>query len=366
MNSHPALSKGVDRHRGITEKSKALLFLLREAPYITLADAKRTFYPSHKTLSYAREMIRVLVKNELIARYRMGDGVFIYYLTDTGKRVSEFFLEAKPKFDPDTKSFYYVQRPTKPSEAATFFVFPTRGLDFLSFTPHYLSGHPLIHTRALMELNVRFRESFRFLHVLWLDQVKAKENSLNLKCRPDLLLCNSVKEEAGRVFIEFENSRISEQALLEKIHHLTQHPADWILFLASSEVLLHNLGRLVRKILRGESKANHQTRFFNPKAQTALLHNILFGEWSPSFRPGENAKPFRDTLLYRYDHEIFDSEVWMPGPSKTNASGVEVRTAALQKVTFPSRRAGQRLWTLGEIIDPYKPAFRNALDAAMS
>lgn len=366
MDSHPALSKGVDRHRGITEKSKALLFLLREAPYIILADAKRYFYPSHKTLSYAREMIRVLVRNGLLARYRMGDGLFIYYLTDMGHRISDFFLEAKPKFDLDTKSFYYEQRPTKPSEAADFFVFPSRGIDFLPFAPHYLRAHPLIHTRALMELNFRFRNSFRFLHVLWLDQVKAKKTALNLTCRPDLLLCNSLTDEKGRVFVEFENSRISDLGLLDKIHHLTSHPADWYLFLASSESLLENLGRLIRKILRGESKANRQTVFFNPRSQGALNQNILFGLWSPSFVAGEDTKPFRDIPLYRYDHELFDSRVWTPGPPRLDETGAEVRTAVLQKVLYPSRRSGQREWTLGEILDTYKPTFRNALDAAMT
>lgn len=166
MDSNPAPSKGVDRHRGITEKSKGLLFLLRETPYVILADAKRYIYPSHKTLSYAREMIRVLAKNGVLARYRMGDGIFIYYLTDIGKRITEFFVEGKPKLDSKTASFFYSQRPTRPSEVATFFVFPIRELDVLPFAPHYLRSNPLQHTRALMELSFRFRNAFRFRYVL--------------------------------------------------------------------------------------------------------------------------------------------------------------------------------------------------------
>lgn len=365
MDSHLPASKGVDRHRGITEKSKGLLFLLREAPYITLADAKRYFYPSHKTLSYAREMIRVLVKNKLLARYRMGDGVFIYYLTDIGKRVTEFFLEEKPKYDKETKSFYYSQPPTKPSEVAAFFFLPTPEIDFLPFAPHYLKSHPFIHTRALMELNIRFRKSFRVLHVLWLDQVKAKQTALNLTCRPDLVLCNSLKEERGRIFVEFENSRISDLGLLEKINHLTRPPFDWILFLASSENLMRNLGRLVRKIIHGDTKVNHQTKYFEPKAHRALIHNVLFGLWTPSSPSWENEMPLWNIPLYRYDHEIFDAEKWMQGPSKIDASGMEERTATLQKVPYPSRHQGQRQYTVGEILDRYAPSFRIALNSAL-
>lgn len=132
-----------------------------------------------------------------------------------------------------------------------------------------------------MESSFRFRNAFRFRYVLWLDKVKAKQTALNLSCRPDLLLCNSLKEEKGRILVEFENSLISDLGLLDKINHLTHRPADWILFLASSQSLLENLGRLVRKILRGECKSNRQTVFFTSTAQGCVYRNILFGLWSP-------------------------------------------------------------------------------------
>ncbi len=366
MESRPPLKQGAERYRGVTEKSKALLFLLREAPYITLADAKRFFYPKHKTLSYAREMIRVLVRNELLGRYRMGDGLFIYYLTDTGRRIAEFYLEDRPKFDSDTKSFYYTQKPTKDSEAADLFIFPSRNLEFYPFAPHFLYAHPFLHTRSLMELSVQFRHCFRFLHVLWLDQIKAKKNTLNLSCHPDLLLCNSLKEETGRVYIEFENSRIRDIGLLEKIQHLTSHAADWYLFLASSEDLLQNLGRLVRKILSGDVKLNRQTVYFNPKAHSALVHKVLFGLWTPSFRKDGVIQPLKEVELFRYDHECFDAQVWRVGRIPTEARTPETPPAQLQTIGYPARRPGNRKWILGDILNPYAESFRTALDAAMS
>ena len=360
---------GVDRYRGITEKSKALLFLLREAPYITLADAKRFFYPTHKTLSYAREMIRVLVVNKLVGKYRMGDGLFVYYLTDIGRRIAEFFLEAKPKFDSDTKSFYYLQRPTKPSEASAFFIFPSRGLELYPFTPRFLYAHPLIHTRSLLELSVLFRQSFRFLHVLWLDEIKAKKTSLNLTCHPDLLLCNDLTTEGGRVFVEFENSRIRDLDLLEKVHHLTTHPGDWYLFLASSEEIFHNLGRLVRKILLGEAKMNHETLFFNARAQSALSKNILFGLWQPSFKTEKPMGKIKDLDLFRYDHEVFDKKVWQTPKRDPLLHGSEIQeplVKQLQTVAYPARKLGKRTWTFGEILEGYKNPFAQALRNAMA
>lgn len=131
---------------------------------------------------------------------------------------------------------------------------------------------------------------------------------MNLSCRPDLLLCNSLKEEKGRILVEFENSRISDLGLLDKINHLTYRPADWILFLASSQSLLENLGRLVRKILRGECKSNRQTVFFTSTAQGCVYRNILFGLWSPSFVSDDFEKRLGDIVLYRYDNDFFDSE----------------------------------------------------------
>ena len=361
--------KEYQRYRGITEKSKALLFLLREAPYITLADAKRFFYPTHKTLSYAREMIRVLVKNKLVGKYLLGHGLFIYYLTEIGRRISEFFLEAKPKFDSSTKSFYYLQKPTKPSEASAFFIFPSHGLEFYSFTPRFLYAHPFLHTRSLLELSVLFRQTFRFLHVLWLDEIKAKKTSLNLSCHPDLLLCNDLSTEEGRVFVEFENSRIRDLDFLEKVHHLSAHPADWYLFLASSEEIFHNLGRLVRKILMGEAKVNHETLFFNSRAQAALSKNILFGLWQPSFKTDKPMRKIKDLDLFRYDHEVFDKKVWLTPKRDPQAQGLEVReqpVKQLQTVGYSGRKLGKRTWTFGEILEGYKDSFTRALRNAMA
>jgi len=366
MDSHLPLKLGADRYRGITEKSRALLFLLREAPYIILPDAQRYFYPSHKTLSYTREMTRVLVQNGLVAKHQMGDGHFIYYLTEPGWRISEFYLEDKPKFDAGTESFYYKQKPTRPSEVADFFIFPTQGLEFYPFTPHYLNAHPMGHTRSLLELSALFRQSYRFRHVLWMDMIKAKKSALHVSCQPDLLLCNSLTEETGRVYIEFENSRIRDLGLLEKIHHLTEHRADWYVFLAATEEIFHNLGRLVRKILSGEVKVNHQTVFFNPRDQAALNRNLLFGLWTPSFRKEGPSPPFKSLELFRYDHEVFDKQIWIPEPVKPGSAASEPRAAHWQKVGYAGRHIGKRKWLLSEIIDPYATVFQHALEDTMA
>lgn len=366
MESENLLKPGAERYRGITEKSKGLLFLLREAPYITMADAKRFHYPTHKTLSYTREMFRVLLKNKLVSRYMLGNGVFIYYLTDPGRRLTEFFLEAKPKFDPEFRSFYYTHKPTKPSEASDFFIFPTRGLEFHSFTPHFLHAHPFLHTRALLELSVLFRQSFRFFNVLWMDEIKAKKMALNIDCHPDLLLCNDFTTETGRVYVELENSRIRELDLLEKIHHLTVHPADWYLFLATSEEILLNLGRLVRKILTGEAKVNHHPLYFSARAQSALHKNVLFGLWEPSFKTDKPPTKIKEIDLFRYDDEIFDKRIWVPDVSKSPLQSEEPRAAHWQVVGYSGRRMGKRKWKLGEILDTYTNAFRLALDKTMA
>jgi hypothetical protein len=296
----------------------------------------------------------------------MGDGHFIYYLTEAGHRIAEFYLEDKPKFDLETESFYYKQKPTRPSEVADFFLFPTRGLEYYPFTPHYLNAHPIGHTRSLLELSVLFRQSFRFRHVLWMDMIKSKKTALHVSCQPDLLLCNSLTEEQGRVFIEFENSRIRDVGLLKKIHHLTEHRADWYLFLASTEELFQNLGRLIRKILSGDVKVNNQTVFFNPRAQAALNQKILFGLWTPSFRMAGPAAPFKSLELFRYDHEIFDKQVWIPEPVKPGTELREPRAAHWETVQYAGRHFGKRKWLLSEIIDPYATTFQHALEDAMA
>jgi len=360
------LKPGAERYRGITEKSKALLFLLREAPYITLADAKRFFYPAHKTISYAREMIRVLVKNELVGKYRMGDGLFIYYLTDSGRRITEFFTEDRPKFDPETKSLYYSQKPTKPSEVAALFIFSARDLEFHAFAPHFLSSHPLLHTRALMELSVRLRLSFRFVYVLWLDAVKHKQTALHISCHPDLLLTNDLRSERRRIYVELENSPIKAQALANKLDRLCSVPADWVVFLCTSDLVFHNLGRLIRKILSGLVKiSKHQTLFLSPRVHAALFKNILIGQWIPSWKNEGKYQSLKSTMLYRYDAPIFDSHMWVRQATPEGILATDPQSGhplhVLMPVTYAARKPGEKEITLGTIMDRYREDFKAEL-----
>ena len=70
------------RNRNVTERSRSLLYLLREVPYITLKDIRKFYYPGNRYKSYCLEMVGVLVKNNLVHKFMLGNGVFIYYLSN--------------------------------------------------------------------------------------------------------------------------------------------------------------------------------------------------------------------------------------------------------------------------------------------
>lgn len=147
---------------------------------------------------------------------------------------------------------------------------------------------------------------------------------------------------------------------------MTEHRADWFLFLASTEELFQNLGRLIRKLLSGDVKVNNQTVFFNPRAQTAVNQKILFGHWTPSFRMGGPPAPFKSLELFRYDHEVFNQQIWIPEPLKPGTERTEPRAAHWETVPYAARHSGKRKWLLSEIIDPYATAFQHALEDAMA
>ena len=137
--------KPKSRHRGISERSKSLLFLLREVPYITMKDIHRFFYPTNKNNAYAKEMVRVLTKNKLLHCSLLGIGFHVYYLSGYGRRVVDFFLQDNPKYFAKTRSFYYAVPPHKISEVNPFFFFPDKNLEFKLFTPHNISTNPFYH-----------------------------------------------------------------------------------------------------------------------------------------------------------------------------------------------------------------------------
>jgi hypothetical protein len=365
----PTPASDRSKRRNITERTRALLFLLREIPYITLQDIRRYFFPGARSRSYCLELNGVLLRNRLIAKHPTGDGTWIYYLTEYGRRIVEFFLQDRPRYNPKFRTFYYSLAPRKASEVNPFFFFPTPRIGFTLFTPHRMHAHPFQHTRSLLELFYLLRNAYRFLFVLWLDQVDGKKQALNLPCHPDILLTNDLATEAGRIYVELENSSKSLKAVVERLNHLTTAPADWYIFLCTSEDILLNLGRSFRKILLGEAKVHHNTLFFTPRAQGCLYRNVLMGHWRPSWRNDGQVQRLKDLTLYRYDHEVFDRRIWMKDPeagSVKAASAGEPISHSFQVVPYTARKPGRRNLPMGEILDGYAETFRLALDKSMA
>lgn len=358
------------RNRTITEKNKALLFLLREIPYITLNDIRRFFYPSHKTVGYTYEMVRVLTKNNLVGRYLLGTGIYIYYLTESGIRITHYFMRDDLNFEPETKSFYYDTPPRRACEVPAYFHFPSPDLHFKPFTPHLLHIHPLQHTLALLELYFLLRKSMRIYNVIWLDVVQHRREALSVPFHPDLLLTNDIHTEAQRIFVELENSMISCPKLVGKLDRLCSMPADWYLFLCTSEIIFRNLGQNIRRILSGEAKLNQKTLFVMPRTQSVLAKNLLIGIWKPSSQNRGEYQSLKDLPLFRYDEEVFDKSEWM---KTTDAKGVHVKDLLgeldlrhQRPIPYPSRKPGKRKYLFGEILDSYAGGFRATLNKILA
>lgn len=335
---------------------------------MTMKDIRRTFFPAGKSKGYSLEMTGYLLRNRLIAKHLIGDGVHIYYITPEGIRILDFLIQDGPKFHSPTKSFYFSRPPTNPKEVPPFFFFPLRKISYRMFSPHLMHQHPYHHTLGLLELYILFRASFRILYSIWLDHVSAKPTQINVPFNPDLLLTNDPFTDAGRIYVEFENSSMHAQNLLAKVNNIATMPADWFLILCSSEEIFLNFGRNVRRILLGEAKSRHKTFFFSPRAQAVLSRNLLVGIWIPSFRNNGEATKLRSVELYRYDHEVFDKTIWV----NIHEKGVQVMDALnavpLKKpetVPYPARKPGQRKRLLGDILDQYSASFRAALQKAL-
>ena len=348
-------------YRGISERSKALLFLLREIPYINMADIRRLLFPgSHR--SYPIEMMGVLLKCGLVRKHRVGDGTFIYYLSGEGGRILDYFIQERPKYCEKFRCFYYQRQPTRPLEVNPFFFFPSPNLEFEFFTPHVIFTSPILHTKRMLELYCKFKSANRFLHVLWVDKVKGRKASLNLPYAPDLLLTNDFTNERRRILVEFENSEVRELRLINKLGHLTSIPADYYLFLASSEDIFQNLGRRIRKILFGEAKIHGQTLFFTSRAHAALVKNVCIGKWIPASENGGVIQTLSETKLFRYDDEVFDKRLFVnetKGGVVQKIDGVVLKK--METIPYTGRKSGVRRWLIREILDQYTEDFKAAL-----
>jgi hypothetical protein len=301
----------------------------------------------------------------LLSKFMLGNGVYVYYLSDIGRRILEYYQLERIRYHALTRSYYYSRAPLKPSQVNPFFYFPAKNLDFQTFTPHYFANHPIHHTSYLLELFILLRKANRFLYVLWLDMVRGKKESLNIPCHPDLLLTNDYTSEGRRVFIEFQNSRIKEFALLEKMNHLTALPAEGYLFICSSQEVFLSLGRCIRKILSGEVKHNHQVLFFSTRSQSALHKNVLIGLWIPSSLNDGKVQDIKDVVLYRYDAEVFDKKAWM-NDTKAGAPVKDPYSGQIQKrqmlVAYAGRRPGPHEMKFGDLLNVFIPDFKKALN----
>lgn len=352
------------RYRNLTERTKSLLFLLREVPYLTFKDIRRIYFPQNKSRSYCIEMMGVLLRNNLVVKYMVGNGIHIYYLASDAQRVLAFYLQEEPKFHAPTASFYYSQPPRKVSEVSPFFFFPSKNVPYQTFSPHFMHLHPYHHTVGLLELYILLRKAFRMFYVLWLDFVESRKAVLNIPFNPDLVLTNDPFTESGRIYVEFENSQIGTRNLLHKLDHITSMPADWFLVLCSSEIIFMNFGKTIRRILQGEAKSHQRTLFFAPRTQAALSHNLLIGVWRPSFQNKGIIHEFKAVELYRYDDPIFDKHIWV----NQVENGVQVldplQGIPLKRrttVPYPARKPGRRKWMLPDILDPYSEGFKAAV-----
>lgn len=340
------------------------MFLLRETPYITMADIRRVFFPKQKSKGYSLEMTGVLIKNRLIEKHMIGDGVFIYYLTSEALRIVDFFLIEEPKFHPKTKSFYFSKPPRTIKEVSPFFFFPGKRIAYKLFSPHQMHQHPYHHTLGLLEIYLRFRQQHRTLFVLWLDHLEAKHTALNVPFNPDLLLTNDPFTEANRIYVEFENSSIQARNLVAKVNNISTMPADWFFVICSSQEILLNFGRIIRRVLHGDAKSHQKTLFFTPRAQAVLSRNLVIGLWRPSHLIEGDRQNFRSLELFRYDHETFDKTIWVniqdKGLPVMDPHG-KVPLKRAEPVPYPARKPGQRKYLLGEILDNYSTGYKNAL-----
>jgi hypothetical protein len=221
-----------------------------------------------------------------------------------------------------------------------------------------------------LELYFLLRKSLRIYHVIWLDVVQHRKDALSVPFHPDLLLTNDIHNEAQRIFVELENSVISCANLVGKLDRLCSMPADWYLFLCTSEIIFRNLGQNIRKIISGEAKVNQKTIFVMPRTQSVLSKNLFIGIWKPSTRTNGEYQGLKDLALFRYDEETFDKSTWM---KSTDASGVHVKDVLgeldLRKqrpIPYPSRKPGKRKYLLGEILDSYSSGFRASLNKILA
>jgi hypothetical protein len=283
---------------------------LREVPYINSEDYIRFFYPNNKNKTYALDTLRSLCQRNMVQKHRLNDGSNIYYLTEDGVGEAEGYAEYRPKFSRKLGCIYYVKLPRVEKEKPSFLYFPTPELELRRFSYSMLSSYQYLHTRAILEFLYLVRRSNRVLYSVFLDMIKGKKSGLGIHCNPDILLTNDIKNTESRILIEFENSKIWEAGLVEKLNNLSKETADYIIFISSSDGIFRNLGRIISKLMTGQMKKDGLKNLPSKQTIQSLESRILFGLWRPSYSNGGEVQKLSDIYLFRHDSAVFNGGNW--------------------------------------------------------
>ena len=285
--------------------------VLRELPYLTSADFIRYFYPANKNKTYALDSLRILCRWNLVQKYRLNDGSYIYFLTGDGVKEAEYFAGHKHLFHRGLGCIYVQKEPRLEREKPNFIFHPAKAFDFRTFSPAMLSSYQFLHTRALTEFFYLVRKAHIVSYSICLDMLLNKKSSIQVSNNPDLLLTNDLQDTENRVLIEFENSTIWAKGLIEKLNSLSKQTADIIVFLCANDIIFRNIGRLLNKISSGKMIKDGVKWLPSKATISSLEKRMLFGIWQPSYTNNGEVKKLEDITLYPYTSRAMKPTSWV-------------------------------------------------------
>ncbi len=296
---------------GFSERVIHFLMVLRELPYLTSADFIRYFYPANKNKTYALDTLRILCRRNLVEKYRLNDGSFIYFLTREGVKESEGLAAHKQTFHRQWGCMFVHKEPRFEREKPSFIFHPAPYLDFRCFSPIMLSSYQFLHTRGLTEFVYLVRKAHIVSYSICLDMILNKKSNLKLTNNPDILLTNDLQDTEIRVLIEFENSNIWEKGLIEKLNSLSKQTADIIIFLCANDIIFRNMGWLLNKISSGRMVKDGVKWLPSQATISSLERRMFFGIWRPSYSNNGEIQKLEDTVLYPHNSRALKRAGWV-------------------------------------------------------